>query len=142
MICACLVGNTDYVDKDFDRWNEQKKHIHEKPTGKFFHEQEMWWCSLGLNIGYEEDGKNQLYERPVLVIKKFNRDMLWVLPLTRTQKENRYYVRLRQGDEEDSAVILSQLRLISSKRLNRRVRKLAPEQFVDIVHAIKTLFPL
>ncbi len=32
----------------------------------------MIWCSIGINVGDEEDGKNELYERPVLVIKKFN----------------------------------------------------------------------
>lgn len=35
-----------------------------------FYEREIWWCSLGVNIGFEQDGTNDLFERPVLVIKK------------------------------------------------------------------------
>src|SRR5262249_38516740 len=103
------------MQKDFDTWNERKKKLHNEKKNVFFHEREIWWCSLGLNIGYEQDGANELFERPVLVVKKFNRDVLWVLPLTRTDKKNCYYFPISVG-EESSVVILSQLRLISSKR--------------------------
>ena len=130
------------MEKDFDAWNERKKQINETDTEKLFHEREIWWCSFGVNIGYEEDGKNDLYERPALILKKFNRDVLWVLPLTRTEKRNRYYYRLVQGEEDDSAVILSQLRLISSKRLNRRMRKISPDEFGEILRYIQALLRL
>ena len=45
--------------KEFDKWNELKKKLHnsEKPKKFYFREREIWWCSLGLNIGFEEDGK-------------------------------------------------------------------------------------
>jgi mRNA interferase MazF len=129
------------MEKDFDGWSREKKRVHERKDGKFFHEREIWWCSLGVNVGYEEDGKNEQYERPILVVKKFNRDVLWALPLTRTTKDNQYYYRLLQGDEQDSAVILSQLRLLSSKRLNRRLRKISLAQFKEIVEAISAFLP-
>ena len=129
------------MQKDFDGWNREKKRVHERSDRKFFHEREIWWCSLGVNIGYEEDGKNELHERPVLVIKKFNRTVLWVLPLTRARKENQFYHRLVQGEEQDSVAILSQLRLISSKRLNRKMRKISPEQFASIVKAVGLFLP-
>ena len=109
-------------------------------NGKFFHEREVWWCSLGLNIGYEQDGTNELFERPVLVIKKFNRDVLWVLPLTRSDKKNRYYFPVTVGDA-NSAVILSQLRLISSKRLERYMHKLSTSQFNEILRLVQQFFP-
>ena len=70
------------MQKDFDTWNLQKKQINNKHRRITFHEREIWWCSLGLNIGFEQDGKNYLYERPVLVIRKFNKHTLWILPLT------------------------------------------------------------
>ncbi len=81
-----------------------------------------------MNIGFEQDGTNDLFERPVLVIKKFNRDVLWILPLTRSDKKNRYYVPISVGDK-NSMVILSQLRLISAKRLQRYMHKLPKGQF-------------
>ena len=127
-------------EKDFERWSEQKKKIHSHEKGVFFHEREIWWCSLGVNVGFEQDGTNELFERPVLIIKKFNRDVLWVLPLTRSDKKNHYYVSISVG-EENSAVILSQLRLISSKRLQRYMHKLPQGQFKQIVRMVKEFFP-
>lgn len=128
------------MEKNFDGWNEQKKKLHNRDGEVFFHEREVWWCSLGVNIGFEQDGKNELYERPVLIIKKFSRSLLWILPLTRSDKKNQYYLPITVG-EENSVVILSQLRLISSKRLQRHMHKLPNEQFKQIISAVQQFFP-
>ncbi|OGG53822.1 hypothetical protein A3H16_03565 [Candidatus Kaiserbacteria bacterium RIFCSPLOWO2_12_FULL_53_8] len=128
------------MQKDFDKWNEEKKKLHNRESGVFFHEREIWWCSLGVNVGFEQDGTNDLFERPVLVVKKFNRDVLWVLPLTRSDKKNRYYLPVTIG-EENSVVILSQLRLISSKRLQRYMHKLPQGQFKQIIRLVQQFFP-
>lgn len=118
--------------KDFDTWNGEKKKLH---NGNFeeliFHEREIWWCSIGVNIGDEQDGKNELFERPVLVIKKFNRKLAWVLPMSAKPKEGKYYFHI-EHDGKTFSVILSQLRLLSVKRFHRFVRKIPPKQFEDI----------
>lgn len=31
---------------------------------------EMWWASLGHNVGSEIDGKSRLFSRPVIIFKK------------------------------------------------------------------------
>src|SRR3989338_8182748 len=74
-------------------------------------------------IGFEENGKNEMFERPVLILRKFNKYILWALPLTRSKKGGDFYYRITQGEEDDSVVILSQIRLISSKRLLRKIKK-------------------
>lgn len=125
-------------EKDFDRWNERKKYIHGKEHVPFFHEREVWWCSLGLNIGYEQDG-GEGFERPMLVVRKFNKDVFWALPFTTSRKQNQYHLPV--FSEEGSVVILSQLRLLSSKRLERLVCKVSPIQFDRIVTKIQQLFP-
>ena len=109
--------------KDFDTWNIQKKKIHQSEFSGFIHEREIWWCSLGLNIGDEEDGKNENFERPILVLKKFNRKIVLIIPLTTKIKENPYYFSFTH-DGVRFAVILSQIRLISTSRLSRRIRKI------------------
>lgn len=68
--------------KNFDKWNIRKKRIEKKTQIPFFYTREIWRCSLGVNIGSEHDGKNDLYERPVLILKKFNKNTLLILPLT------------------------------------------------------------
>lgn len=126
------------MSKDFDGWNEKKKYIHDREHVPFFHEREVWWCVLGLNIGYEQDG-GEKFARPMLVVKKFNKDVLWALPLTTSEKRDRYYVPI--SGQEGSAVILSQLRLISSKRLERLMYKLPNGQFQAILDQVKQFFP-
>ena len=122
---------------EFAEWTKQKVRIHSSDDIDFyFHEREIWWSSLGKNIGFEQDGKNDKFERPVLVLKKFNKNILWVLPLTRKGKDLPYYYRHEQGGEE-SFVILSQIRLISSKRLQRRMRLIEKREFSEIRQMVK-----
>lgn len=71
------------MGKNFYRWSREKIRIeNNKEILPIFHEQEIWWCSIGINIGDEEDGKNTFYERPVLVVRKFSNKLAWVVPLT------------------------------------------------------------
>lgn len=53
------------MHKDFDSWNSQKKNIHTKGENKFYHPREIWWCSLGINVGFEQDGTGQNIEMRV-----------------------------------------------------------------------------
>ena len=118
-------------NKNFDSWNDKKKIIHTNEFSGFVHEREIWWCSLGINIGDEEDGKNESFERPVLVLKKFNRSIVLVVPLTTKIKNNKYYLPFIH-DSVEFAVILSQIKLVSTKRFNRRIRKIDSFLFKNI----------
>ncbi|NOS67099.1 MAG: type II toxin-antitoxin system PemK/MazF family toxin [Candidatus Peribacteraceae bacterium] len=116
--------------KAFDAWNIVKKRIDSKNIGTevFFHEREVWWCSVGLNIGVESDGKNAHFERPVLIFRKFNGHMLWVVPLTSKQHEGVHFYRISH-DRGASFACLSQLKTISSKRLLRKIGMIAENEF-------------
>jgi mRNA interferase MazF len=103
-------------------WTKLKMRIHsnEKRT-IYFNEREIWWASIGINIGNEIDGKNGYFERPVLVLKKINPNTLLVIPITTQNKQGYYYLEL--GNETGKDIfILSQMRLISSKRLIRKMK--------------------
>ena len=129
------------MEKNFDRWNDIKKNVHRREEPIRLHEREIWWCSLGVNVGSEQDGVGDSYERPILVVKNFNNNVLWAVPLTRTFKPNRFYFRLDDDGGGESAVVLSQLRLVSSKRLVRKIRTLDEHQFRGIVRAMTEFFP-
>ncbi|MGE5297636.1 MAG: type II toxin-antitoxin system PemK/MazF family toxin [Acidobacteriaceae bacterium] len=86
----------------------------------------MWWARIGANIGFEENGKNDRFERPILIVRKFNKDMIWSVPLTSKDRDGEYYYRIHQFF---STAILSQLRLISSKRLVRKMGIVGVEKF-------------
>jgi len=118
--------------KDFDLWNDKKKALESLgPASLDFHEREVWWCSMGLNLGDEEDGKNELFERPVIIIKKFNHKVAWIVPMTSKQKFGPYYAIIEHEGILFSA-ILSQMKLMSIKRFRRFVRKVSRQEWLDI----------
>lgn len=41
------------MNKDFKNWHGQKENLHHEKERPFFHESEVWSCSLGINIGKE-----------------------------------------------------------------------------------------
>lgn len=124
------------MDKDFDSWNKIKKHINKRDINSFYYPREIWWCSLGLNVGSEEDGKNELYERPVLIIKVFNKKMARVIPLTSLEKEDRNHFSITFLENKRS-VKLSQLKTISTQRLSRKLGVLDHFQFEKVIVALK-----
>lgn len=125
------------MEKNFQKWHNKKKEIHENIETPYFYEREIWWCSLGVNIGFEQDGKNENFERPIVILRKFNKHVLWSVPLTSRQKFGKYYFPFKFG-EESSVAILSQLRLISSKRLLRKIGMMPEEDFEKIKNSIKS----
>ncbi len=47
--------------KNFCEWNKLKGYIEENNKPMLFREREIWWCSVGLNIGTEQDGKTEYF---------------------------------------------------------------------------------
>ena len=125
--------------KKFDEWNKIKKSQDEKDRNVFCKEREIWWSTLGLNIGDEEDGKGELFERPVIVIKKFNNNIFWGCALsTKIKESNQYYIKVNTKKGVQS-VIISQLRLYDVKRLGEKIDFANHEDFEKIKTAIKKL---
>jgi len=125
------------MTKDFDAWNKLKKrtNVSEKDYAFFFHEREVWWCAIGANVGVETDGKHSAFERPVIIVHKFNKEMFWGVPLTSNEHPGRYYQKITH-DQGNAWVMLSQLRTWSSKRLSRRIGKVPEDEFIEIIRRI------
>lgn len=117
--------------KDFNNWNIEKQYINGTEKELYFSEREIWWCAFGINIGVEIDGKNGKFERPALILKYINKDMALVLPLTTKDKEDKYHIKI-QTDKMDSFAKISQARVVSSKRLLRKIDTLPEEQFRNL----------
>jgi mRNA interferase MazF len=125
------------MKKDFDQWNIVKKELEARSVQRefFFYEREVWWCSVGLNVGVESDGKNNNFERPILIIKKFNSDMIWVLPLTSKERFGIHYHQIIHTSGS-SWVCLSQIKTISTKRLLRKIGMIPESDFISILDKI------
>jgi len=119
------------MTKDFQQWHTKKEFLHKEKIRPFFHEGEVWFCSLGANVGFEQDGRGVDFLRPILVVKKFNQELCWGLPLTRSQKQGQYYFSFPLNGQISTA-ILSQLRLIDGKRLQYRIGDVVADDFGTI----------
>jgi mRNA interferase MazF len=127
--------------KEFDRWNEKKKEADQCLLRKNFyiHAREVWWCSIGVNVGSEIDGKNENFERPILIAKVFSRDGFLGIPLTSKEKNHRYAVPIHHG-KGISFANTSQLRILSKKRLLRKIGMANEFDFEKVISGLKRLF--
>ena len=125
------------MEKDFDGWNFQKKEINKKETKQdfFFYEREIWWSSVGINVGVESDGKNENFERPILIIKKFNGQMFWGVPLTSKERKGEHYLKVNY-ENGVSFVCLSQIKTMSTKRLLRKISMISEKEFDEVVKKV------
>lgn len=127
------------MKKDFNKWNSEKTRVHKDGNRVFFHEREIWWCRIGLNIGYEQDGKGDNFARPVIIFKKFNNEVCWVIPLSTKIKNGKFYVPIDLGDKMERVAIISQLRLIDVKRLYQKIGVLSNENYKKVQDVVINL---
>lgn len=121
------------MQKDFDKWNNLKKNINnDKP--RYVSEREIWFCSVGLNVGSEQDGKNEKFERPVLVIKKISINTFIGVPLTSNKKKGSWYLPL---ESTNSSAIITQIKLFDTRRLIRKIKLISIDEFNLVKEGIK-----
>lgn len=125
--------------KAFDLWNERKKDINSNSENKLYHRREVWWCKLGLNIGYEQDGTGGELDRPVLILKGLSKNVCIIIPLTTSTKSNPYHVSMGEIDGRGAFAIISQVRLIDTKRLVNKVCTVDGAIFERIRKAVKDI---
>ncbi len=125
--------------KDFKKWHKNKEFIHNERPRVFFHEREIWFCFLGINIGFEQDGQGDKFLRPVVILKKFNNEVFWGVPLTKTRKEGKYYFKFLFNKKQQSIAIISQLRLIDAKRLLYKIGDIGEEDFSALKQKIRQI---
>lgn len=120
-------------------WLQQKILLDERPHPTFyFYEREIWWASLGKNIGHEIDGKNKEFSRPVLVLKRYSSTMALVLPLTTQLKPDKQFQFQIIVNNELMAILLEQPKTISSKRFSKKITKIDLQIFVNILRQFFT----
>jgi len=131
------------MEKDFDRWNEKKKAVHGREIHRdfFYHEREVWWCAIGANVGVETDGKHNHFERPVLVVRKFNKEMFWGVPLTSHERFGEYFETVAH-EAGISWAMLSQFKTLSSKRLMRKIGMISEKDLKKIQDKIQNLIKI
>ena len=74
--------------KNFDGWNDYKKKLDTHTRVAHFDNGEIWWCSVGINVGSEQDSYSADFARPIVILKKFTDRIFLGVPLTTKIKVN------------------------------------------------------
>ena len=89
---------------------------------------DIWWASVGQNVGSEINGKSRLFSRPVIIFKKLAHGFYFVIPTTTKPKIGSWYVPFRQADRGMIAS-LHQARAIDHRRLSTKLGQLDDSDF-------------
>jgi len=132
------------VEDEFNRWNEVKKKTHSKENQVGFKEREIFWLRLGNNVGSEEFGKGNEFQRPVIIIKKLTKDLFFGVPLTSKIKQGNYFYTFTYNDKKNkthtNTAMLLQLRTFDKKRLMGRIGTMPLKDFENLADLLRELF--
>ena len=120
-----------FMIKDFNKWHCKKSEINNNDNKIFFHEREIWFCYLGVNIGFEQDGDKESFLRPVLILRKFNNNLFLCIPFTTKCKNGKFYYKIILKNKINYAII-TQVRLIDSRRLKYFYSSMKKQDFFEI----------
>ncbi|MBI4065979.1 type II toxin-antitoxin system PemK/MazF family toxin [Candidatus Kaiserbacteria bacterium] len=132
--------------KAFDAWNSAKKIVDASNRQVFGYPREVWWCSLGVNVGAEIDGRNENFERTIIIIRVYNKETMLVLPITGKARSDKFHLPIaidaqnpetKESYKKTVYVKLTQARVISNKRLIRKVDVMDEESFEKIKNAFR-----
>jgi mRNA interferase MazF len=125
--------------KDYQNWFELKPKI----NSSFFASQivpkegEVWWCSIGINIGIEIDGRHDLFERPVLILRVFSKEHILVAPIRSRDGVRSSFSLSISYNKKTSYVLLSQIRTVSTKRFHHYICTIQIGKFKEGIQKIK-----
>ena len=120
--------------KQYLKWYGLKAELNNREFLGNFSEREIWWSCVGVNIGMEQDGKHGLFERLVLILRKFGMFTFLGIPLSTTCHSGSYYYPISVNNV-DGALLLNQARVLSSQRLQRRMGRIIKSEFNSVSQA-------
>ena len=124
--------------KRHDEWNAIKKTIDSTSNKVFFKEREIFWLSIGENIGFEQNGKGEIFSRPVLVLKKFSKNLFFGVPLSTQIKEGSFFFTFELLGKQSNALLV-QGRLYDSKRLENKIGMIKIDDFTRLKKKFREL---
>lgn len=123
---------TKELVKIFADWTKLKIRIHVADNFAYPKKKEIWWVSLGQNVGVEANGKNNKFERPAVVLKVFNNQGFLIAPTSSKVKNGEYFIKFTNIDGQKGIINMSQIRSISNKRFIRKVSEIDDNDFEKI----------
>lgn len=124
----------------YDQWNAVKKGLELEDKVAFFKQGQLWWLSVGYNIGTEVYGKGSRFTRPVLVLKKISGRQFLGVPLTSKTKEvSSWYCTFLHNGKEMTAM-LYQARVFDKKRFLKLIGQIDDTDLLKVRMQFQDLF--
>ena len=142
---SSLVKSTDFnntliILKNFLDWFTLKPKIHDSNhQPQLVKEGNIWWCSIGQNIGTEIYGKGKNFSRPVIIHTKLSRYTFLVIPCSTQIKEGSWFVSFCHQNKQMVA-ILSQIKIVDYRRLENKIGDVDDKDYQDIKKAFVKLY--
>ncbi len=120
--------------KNYLKWNKIKQQLDVSPNNIYIRAGEIRWVAIGVNVGSEIDGKGASFTRPCLILHVIGGALALVVPFTSQKKANKQFYLQIKLSHFNSYLCLSQIRVVSQKRVFQRIAKIPANQF----QALKT----
>ncbi len=128
---------------EYDKWNEVKKTLSTKKKMVSFKNRDIFWMSIGKNLGYETFGKGENFVRPVLVFKKFSRNTFLGIPLTTAIKNDIFHYEFNiKNSSKINYASLSQIRVFDVSRIGNKLDKMSIQDFHKLKIKLSELLSL
>jgi len=124
--------------KAFQEWHSVKESLHNSNKNIFFKERDIFWASIGINIGFEQDGKGKISSRPLLILKKYNKNLFFGIPLSTKIKEGSFFYTFNFHRKSSNALLV-QGRTYDSKRLENKMGMIGKNDFNQIKAKLRSL---
>ncbi len=126
--------------KRFLEWIGLKERLHEKVhQPPLVSRGDIWWVSIGENIGSEVNGKSDRFSRPAIIFKKLAHGFYLIIPTSTQIHEGTWYVPFRQK-QQNIVACLHQIRTIDYRRLYSKIGTLDDEDFSRIKEGFRKLY--
>jgi len=123
----------------YDRWSNIKQKLNKRKHNFYIKQGEIYFLSIGQNIGYETYGKDELFLRPVLIFKKLNRYTFIGIPLTSKQKSGDHFFSFQYKKDTISTAQISQMRMFDIKRIEYRSGRISTMDFENLKNKVAKL---
>lgn len=126
--------------KDFNSWTKKKIIIDQNTDYNHPKEKEIWWCSVGINIGTEVYGKGNDYTRPVLIINAAGSESFIGIPLSSKIKNKKYSCIIKTDDKKLHTALVYQIRSFDKRRLTKKIYDLSADEYLKIKQYFDKLY--
>ena len=126
--------------KRFLEWIGLKERLHStEHQAPLVSERDIWWASIGENVGSEMNGKSARFSRPVLILKKLAHGFYLIAPTTTQSKQGTWYIKVTLSGIEEY-VCLHQIRTIDYRRLSSKLGQLDTDDFAKVKEGFLKLY--